>query len=616
MNVLGFKYKPLKKCYYVDSHEAPENVRYRKAFITRYFKYEIRCHRWHSITAIEKAQMVKEGKLDEKLGYNHVLNGIDMVEYHVDDHVEFQTACNNLPYGGNLSVRKPPHLKPLFILGQDECIFKQYLFNKGLWMSPDGKKQLIPKDEGQGLMLSSFCCHELGYGFTLSKEELDKVNKNRIGKKYSDETTAKLKNGTPFKSKLTESPFVRQLEYGANNDGYWTYEHMVLQLEDCIDVLSCLFPSFDFLFLLDHSNGHDRMKPDGLNINRLNVRHGGKQPKMRNSKLTIDNFGPFHTPSYNLQPGMIQSMQFSSTDVGPCYYTEEERNKYRLDINTGKTREKDLNKSELITNLKNYGILEPSGSKSKLKEQTQKLKLPTHKQVPIIQEGWVDKPKGSLQILYERGWIDPNRIEMYTLDGKVPNNNEKHHHTTELSICSLTKLQSDFLQEVTLLQYHAQKLGTFVDRTPKCHPELAGEGIEYAWAIAKLFYRKAPIKKKRNKKFFHQLVEESTNPKSVLSCQRLRSCAKKARSYMKMYNVIENLKENENLQPVQYSILEGSMKLYSKMKKTGKTHRNIADKNKKDVNEVLDESNVIGNGNKKIIKEETIELIVHNMHCI
>ena len=85
---------------------------------------------------------------------------------------------------------------------------------------------------------------------------------------------------------------------------------------------------------------------------------------------------------------------------------------------------------------------------------------------------------------------------------------------------------------------------------------------------------------------------------------------------MKMYNVIENLKENENLQPVQYSILEGLMKLYSKMKNTGKTHRNIADKHKKDVNEVLDESNVIGNGNKKPIKEEMIGLIVRSMHCI
>jgi hypothetical protein len=41
---------------------------------------------------------------------------------------------------------------------------------------------------------------------------------------------------------------------------------MVLQLEDCIDVLKVLYPQFDFLFLFDHSCGHDRQKEDGLNV--------------------------------------------------------------------------------------------------------------------------------------------------------------------------------------------------------------------------------------------------------------------------------------------------------------------------------------------------------------
>jgi hypothetical protein len=40
---------------------------------------------------------------------------------------------------------------------------------------------------------------------------------------------------------------------------------MVLQLEDCIDCLQVLFPSYEYHFLFDHSNGHDRMQPEGLN---------------------------------------------------------------------------------------------------------------------------------------------------------------------------------------------------------------------------------------------------------------------------------------------------------------------------------------------------------------
>jgi hypothetical protein len=43
----------------------------------------------------------------------------------------------------------------------------------------------------------------------------------------------------------------------------------------------------------------------------------------------------------------------------------------------------------------------------------------------------------------------------------------------------------DFVEEETMLQSIARDLGVHVDRMPKCHCELAGEGIEYAWAWAK-----------------------------------------------------------------------------------------------------------------------------------
>jgi hypothetical protein len=48
------------------------------------------------------------------------------VELHVDDHPVFQDDANDLPFGGNLSVQKEEGVKPLMIIGQDECIFKQY----------------------------------------------------------------------------------------------------------------------------------------------------------------------------------------------------------------------------------------------------------------------------------------------------------------------------------------------------------------------------------------------------------------------------------------------------------------------------------------------------------
>jgi hypothetical protein len=40
-----------------------------------------------------------------------------------------------------------------------------------------------------------------------------------------------------------------------------------------------------------------------------------------------------------------------------------------------------------------------------------------------------------------------------------------------------------------MLQYYGRQMGVLVDWTPKCHCELAGEGIEYSWAAAKNKYR-------------------------------------------------------------------------------------------------------------------------------
>ena len=52
----------------------------------------------------------------------------------------------------------------------------------------------------------------------------------------------------------------------------------------------------------------------------------------------------------------------------------------------------------------------------------------------------------------------------------------------------------DFVNEETLLQYHGKMLGVIVDRSPKCHPEVAGEGIEYSWGCSKGKYRRLPFK--------------------------------------------------------------------------------------------------------------------------
>ncbi len=101
---------------------------------------------------------------------------------------------------------------------------------------------------------------EFGWGFNLSKDELAQVNEARLGKLYEDAESVYAKCRSANKIPLTESPFIKEFKFGSKGEGYCSYKHMVIQLEDCIDYLKVLYPQYEFVFLLDHSCGHDRGK--------------------------------------------------------------------------------------------------------------------------------------------------------------------------------------------------------------------------------------------------------------------------------------------------------------------------------------------------------------------
>ena len=102
-------------------------------------------------------------------------------------------------FGGNLSARLKKDEKPLIMFGHDEAIFKQYLLTKKAWYGPDGISVLVPKDDGQGVMISAFQSRELGFGMVLTKGQLDEVNFLRRGKKYIHEEAAKKYKGNAQK---------------------------------------------------------------------------------------------------------------------------------------------------------------------------------------------------------------------------------------------------------------------------------------------------------------------------------------------------------------------------------------------------------------------------------
>jgi hypothetical protein len=152
--------------------------KYRKTMVSMNLKNELcMVYRWIQLSLIKLMDLEEE--LEIKIGNGHhytdLQTNIEMVELHVDSHPSFHAKMNETTqFGSQLSVRMPPNTKPVICFGQDECIFKQFIFTGKAWTAPDGQKPVISKYEGLGVMTSAFIFREFGFGMSLSDEDLKK----------------------------------------------------------------------------------------------------------------------------------------------------------------------------------------------------------------------------------------------------------------------------------------------------------------------------------------------------------------------------------------------------------------------------------------------------------
>ena len=56
---------------------------------------------------------------------------------------------------------------------------------------------------------------------------------------------------------------------------------------------------------------------------------------------------------------------------------------------------------------------------------------------------------------------------------------------------------TDFTKEENIHKSHCKSMGVECDRSTKFHPEVAGEGIEYIWGNAKMFFRRIPLNNRK-----------------------------------------------------------------------------------------------------------------------
>jgi len=343
-------------------HERDDDVANRIQFCRNYLtELEPYCNRWIQVS-ISEAMTIKD--LDIGLGHSYfdIVGNEQRIEFHIDYWNRIRGGAAALTrrledVKATTSIRVSSKARPIMIVGQDESVFAQYLLGAKTWIGPKGQRPLLPKSEGDGYMLSAFVSREFGFGRLLTNDELAKINSERRASTatYTDTHAAMEILGTINKPVLTESPFVRYLFIGVNNEGYWNSYHMSLQFEDVVDCLQVLYPNYDLVFMFDHSQGHARQHVNALSAQQMSKSYGGAQPRMRDTTImTQEGFLGSHVPLLGV--GDTQSLVFQGADIGPWYLSEHQQQIQRHDRPTGRTKVVERSKKMLLEALNNKGV--------------------------------------------------------------------------------------------------------------------------------------------------------------------------------------------------------------------------------------------------------------------
>jgi hypothetical protein len=170
--------------------------------------------------------------------------------------------------------------------------------------------------------------------------------------------------------------------------------------------------------------------------------------------------------------------------------TPDERNLNRLDQiidssdSAATTKVAPKNKSELILELHGKGIKTKGKNKKELVGLCVNNSIEINRShTPKIKEGWLGKAKGLLQVLWERGFIETNKLSSYTLTGKK---NEFGIVDESLSLRHLMSMCPDFLNEEGMMEHIGKRLGVEVMLTPKCMLNLLVKELNICGHAAKV----------------------------------------------------------------------------------------------------------------------------------
>jgi hypothetical protein len=335
--------------------------------------------------------------------------------------------------------------------------------------------------------------------------------------------------------------------HGPCREGYWTYETFKDQVEQFTECFEYMHPHEQLLLEVDQSSGHCKGREDGLMINSMSKGWGGKQNALRCSIIPDEScLGPGIERC--LEVGDEQSFIFLDGErpFGTKYDHCTPHDRFEPDMSekeVTKCRER-IAKAEAkaVADKTDFALIDRS----------------------IMVKGFLGQPKGIEQILRERGkWTDDMILsktekeeKKMILAGDVPPDPSRYCDRV-LAACT------DFRLEISALDSLLVANGHLILKGVKCHPEMAGCGVEYIFGSSKRYFRKES-----------DCQASTLNARVMASFQldviplaRIWKFERRARLYMLMYRRIALEGADADLRS--YEELEKRM---ASMKST---HRNI-----------------------------------------
>ena len=128
----------------------------------------------------------------------------------------------------------------------------------------------------------------------------------------------------------------------------------------------------------------------------------------------------------NIKLGEQQNLNFVDGDVGPFWLNNETKEATKYDTDEGTIITKELTKVDLLIALRQdgYNTTKKRFLKPQLIELYKQRNIATNKTEQNIIHGWLGQPKGMLQVLFERGYIDITKVlhprsMIYSKSGKT-----------------------------------------------------------------------------------------------------------------------------------------------------------------------------------------------------